>query len=99
MEEKWKVIDFASNYQISNTGLVRNKTTSYILKGRETTNGYLQVCLKIDDKNKFMNKYIHRLVAQYWLENSNNKKEVNQEFIIECQLTQEEAKQLGLEQN
>ena len=25
--------------------------------------------------------------------------EVNQEFIIECQLTQEEAKQLGLEQN
>ena len=25
--------------------------------------------------------------------------EVNQEFIIECQLTQEEARQLGLEQN
>ncbi len=77
MEEKWKIIDFASNYQISNTGLVRNRTTSYILKGRETMNGYLQVCLKIDDKNKFMNEYIHRLVAQYWLENSNNKKEVN----------------------
>ena len=77
MEEQWKVIDFASNYEVSNTGFVRNKTTKYILKGRETVNGYLQVSLKIDNENKFMNKYIHRLVAQFWLDNINNKKEVN----------------------
>ena len=77
MEEQWKVIDFASNYEVSNTGFVRNKTTKYILKGRETINGYLQVSLKIDNKNKFMNKYIHRLVAQFWLDNIDNKKEVN----------------------
>lgn len=77
MEEQWKVIDFASNYEVSNTGFVRNKTTKYILKGRKTVNGYLQVSLKIDDENKFMNKYIHRLVAQFWLDNVDNKKEVN----------------------
>lgn len=77
MEEQWKVIDFASNYEVSNTGFVRNKTTKYILKGRETANGYLQVSLKIDNENKFMNKYIHRLVAQFWLDNIDNKKEVN----------------------
>ena len=77
MEEQWKVIDFASNYEVSNTGFIRNKTTKYILKGRETFNGYLQVSLKIDEKNKFMNKYVHRLVAQFWLENTNDKKEVN----------------------
>ena len=77
MEEQWKVIDFASNYEVSNTGFVRNKTTKYILKGRETVNGYLQVSLKIDNENKFMNKYIHRLVAQFWLGNIDNKKEVN----------------------
>ena len=77
MKEQWKVIDFASNYEVSNTGFVRNKTTKYILKGRETVNGYLQVSLKIDNKNKFMNKYIHRLVAQFWLDNIDNKKEVN----------------------
>ena len=77
MKEQWKVIDFASNYEVSNTGFVRNKTTEYILKGRETVNGYLQVSLKIDNKNKFMNKYIHRLVAQFWLSNIDNKKEVN----------------------
>jgi len=77
MEEQWKVIDFASNYEVSNTGFVRNKTTKYILKGRETINGYLQVSLKIDSENKFMNKYIHRLVAQFWLGTVDNKKEVN----------------------
>lgn len=77
MEEQWRMIDFASNYEVSNTGFIRNKTTKYILKGRETFNGYLQVSLKIDEKNKFMNKYVHRLVAQFWLENINDKKEVN----------------------
>ena len=77
MEQKWKSIDFASNYQVSNTGFIRNKTTKYILKGRETLNGYLQVSLKIDKKNKFMNQYIHRLVAQFWLEKTENKEEVN----------------------
>ena len=74
--EKWKVIDFASNYEVSNIGRVRNRKTQYILKGRETHNGYLQVSLKIDDNGKFMNKYIHRLVAQFWLENK-EKNEVN----------------------
>jgi hypothetical protein len=77
MEEQWKIIDFASNYEVSNTGFIRNKTTKYILKGRETFNGYLQVSLKIDEKNKFINKYVHRLVAQFWLENINKKEEVN----------------------
>ena len=41
------IIDFANNYEVSNTGFVRNKKTKYILKGRETLNGYLQVSLKI----------------------------------------------------
>lgn len=77
MEEKWKIIDFANNYEVSNTGFVRNKKTKYILKGRETLNGYLQVSLKIDQVNKFMNRYVHRLVAEFWLENFENKKEVN----------------------
>ena len=77
MEEKWKIIDFATNYEVSNTGLIRNKNTQYVLKGRETINGYLQVNIKIDENNKFMNKYVHRLVAEFWLEKSNDKIEVN----------------------
>ena len=34
MEEQWKIIDFASNYEVSNTGFIRNKTTKYILPCR-----------------------------------------------------------------
>ena len=77
MQEQWKTIPEATNYEVSNTGLVRNKTTKYILKGRQTPGGYLQVSIKIDETQKFSNRYIHRLVALNWIENLKNKKEVN----------------------
>lgn len=77
MQEKWKIISEASNYEISNLGNVRNKITKKILKGRITKSGYLQVSIKINETQKFSNRYIHRLVAQYWIENPENKKEVN----------------------
>lgn len=73
----WKVIDFASNYEISNEGEVRNKTTGKILKGRESKSGYLQVSIKIDETGKFTNKYIHRLVAEFFIKNPELKREVN----------------------
>ena len=37
MTEQWKNIIEANNYEISNFGRVRNKTTKQILKGREKT--------------------------------------------------------------
>lgn len=77
MLEQWKTISNASNYEVSNLGNVRNKTTKYILKGRITKSGYLQVSIKLDETQKFTNQYIHRLVALYWIENPQQKKEVN----------------------
>ena len=41
--EKWKIINNFSNYEISTEGRVRNLKTQYILKGRESKSGYLQV--------------------------------------------------------
>lgn len=73
----WKDIEGATNYEISNNGNVRNKTTKKILKGRKTKGGYLQVSIKFDGEEKFKNQYIHRLVAEAFIENKNNKKEVN----------------------
>lgn len=77
MLEEWKKIEEATNYEISNLGKVKNSITGQILKGRLCKNGYLQVSIKIIEDNKFHNRYIHRLVAQYWLENPENKREVN----------------------
>ena len=75
--EKWTTIQEASNYEVSTYGNIRNKITQKILKGRLTKSGYLQVSLKIDETNKFSNRYIHRLVAIYWIDNPKNKREVN----------------------
>ena len=74
---EWKTITEASNYEVSTDGQVRNRTTKKILKGRLSKNGYLQVSIKIDETQKFCNRYIHRLVALHFIENPNNKREVN----------------------
>lgn len=77
MNEQWKEILESTNYSISNYGNVKNDITGKILKGRLCKNGYLQVSIKIQNDNKFHNRYIHRLVCQYWVENPENKLEVN----------------------
>ena len=74
---EWKDIQEASNYEVSNNGDVRNKITKKILKGRLSQSGYLQVSIKIDATNKFTNRYIHRLVAEAFIDNSENKRTVN----------------------
>ena len=74
---EWRTITDASNYEVSTNGQVRNRTTKKILKGRLSKNGYLQVSIKIDATQKFCNRYIHRLVALHFIQNPNNKREVN----------------------
>ena len=75
--ETWKIINNFSNYEISTEGRVRNLKTQYILKGRQSKSGYLQVSIKSDINGNFINQYIHRLVAIHFIENPDNKKEVN----------------------
>ena len=75
--EEWKKILEATNYEVSNMGNIRNSTTKQVLKGRLSKSGYLQVNIKDNITLKFKNQYIHRLVAQYWVDNPKSKKEVN----------------------
>ena len=73
----WKTIIGFSNYEVSDNGNIRNKITKYVLKSRLSKSGYYQVSLKSDETGKFINQYIHRLVAFYFLDNPENKREVN----------------------
>lgn len=41
----WKIIEEAPNYEVSNTGMVRNKNTLHIKSLRYTKDGYLRVTL------------------------------------------------------
>lgn len=60
----------------------KNKTTDlYEIKGRKTKNGYLRVCMRRNEDNKRVDKYIHRLVAEYFLEPIEGKNIVNH---IDC---------------
>jgi len=70
MEEFKQIVDF-DNYEVSNLGNVRNINTGRILKVSNDTRGYLIVCLYKDKKKK--TKRIHRLVAESFIENQENK--------------------------
>ena len=69
MEEFKNIIEF-ENYEISNLGNVRNKTTQKILKPR-VRNGYKE--LQISKNSKSFHKTIHRLIAEAFIENIENK--------------------------
>lgn len=80
MEEIWKIIDGYPNYMVSNLGRV--KTLNYKRSGREKIMslldnglGYFKVCLCSNGKVKQL--YVHRLVAEAFLDNPNNLSEVN----------------------
>lgn len=73
----WKKIKGFSNYEVSKEGDVRNATTKYILKGRLSNSGYLQVSIKKDTTGRFINQYKHRLVAKHFVKNPKLKPHVN----------------------
>lgn len=70
--EEWKDIKDFINYQVSNLGRVRNKTRGNILSPNNNGSNYLSVQL-----GKGKRRYIHRLVAQEFIPNSRNCKEIN----------------------
>lgn len=76
MEEVWKDIKgYEGLYQISNLGRVKRVTTGRILKGDKNKDGYLLV--KLCKNSIGSNKRIHRLVAEAFIPNPENKPQVN----------------------
>ncbi|CAL6113141.1 Conserved_hypothetical protein [Hexamita inflata] len=68
--EEYRDISGYPNYEVSNFGQVRNKTTERILKPYQNSDGYLSVSLHL---NKIEKKhYIHQLVSKTFIENHNN---------------------------
>ena len=74
-EQTWRVIDDFDNYEISNLGKVKNVSTGNYLNGSLNNKGYLVVGLYNDGKRT--NKYVHRLIAEAFIENPDNLKEVD----------------------
>jgi hypothetical protein len=75
--DQWKVIPGFESYEISNTGQIRNRDK--LLKPVNNGKGYLKIVLHQDGKEKRF--YIHRLVAEAFIQNPEHKPCVNH---IDC---------------
>lgn len=75
MEEIWKTIPDLPRYEISNKGGLRNANTGKHLKTRVTKFGYEAVTISYN-KVQYV-RSVHRLVAQAFIPNPQNKPEVN----------------------
>ena len=72
----WKEYPECNKYLVSNTGEVKNKKTNRVMMGSKV-NGYRFMTLFIDKDTPKMNRLVHRMVAQTFLENPEDKPVVN----------------------
>lgn len=75
MEEIWKVVEDLPRYEISNHGRLRNKETGRVLKTHVSKLGYEEINIRFNNTLHF--RSIHRLVAKAFIQNPENKPEVN----------------------
>lgn len=68
---EWKVVTGHPNYYVSSEGELYNKKTKNFLKGHVKLNSYVKV--KLNSKTYLL----HRLIAEHFIPNPDNKKEVN----------------------
>lgn len=69
----WKKIKNKENYSINEKGQIKNDKTNRILKPHKGTSGYYQIMLG----RKTSPLYVHRLVAETFIENPNNLPQVD----------------------
>lgn len=74
--EIWKTIEKYPNYEASNMGRIRNKTTRRILNGSVNKQGYIQVHI-INKEGEKKKPLLHRLVAETFIPNPENKPTVD----------------------
>ena len=68
---------YGTNYSVSNTGKVRSNTKHTVLKDSPSWNGYRRVSLSLGKRGLKAGFQVHRLVAEYFIDNPENKPEVN----------------------
>jgi len=74
----WREVNGFENYLVSDSGIVKNKTTQHVLK-QSDKHGYMSVQLSKNSNGKQIKKnfYVHRLVATAFLPNEEKFPQVN----------------------
>lgn len=104
IEEEWRDIEGYENlYQISNKGQVKSlgngqtNSKERILKTRKNKRGYIQVNFSKDGKRKMF--YVHRLVAEAFIPNPENKPIINHKSEIKTQNNVENLEWVSYKEN
>ena len=75
---------FEGRYTISNLGIVRSLLTGKIMKPYITKFGYARINLRIAHSRDYKSYFVHRLVANAFLENTDNLSEINHKDCNKC---------------
>ena len=75
-DEIWKTIPISLKYEASTHGRIRRIKTGRILKSHDNGTGYIVINIK-GTLGENITRYLHRLVAITFIENSDNKPTVN----------------------
>lgn len=82
MNENWVKIKCFDGYEVSTKGRIRSYRTNHglrrypkIITGKNNGKGYLSICLRRNNRSYY--KYIHRIVAEHFIKNPENKPCVN----------------------
>jgi len=73
----WKVCKLCENYMISDDGMVKRVETGKTLKQRLRYDNYLSVSISMGSRNNVKTALVHRLVAEAFIPNPENKPQVN----------------------
>lgn len=79
MELIWKTVMYENKetkFKISNNGDLINTETNHIHKGNTSNSGYVMYGLSLGNKTT-IKRYAHRLVAEHFISNPQNKGQVN----------------------
>lgn len=74
-KERWSTIPGYEHYLVSDQGFVYSFFKNEVMMPEETDKGYLRVCLRNEDGMRKIR--VHRLVAEAFLENPENKVQVD----------------------
>ena len=77
MLEIWRQIKEYPRYSVSNFGRVKNNNTDKVLKGYTDFKGYQRVCIHCRSEGIRKDLKVHRLVAEAFVPNPDNKPQVN----------------------
>ena len=73
--EVWKVLDLYPKYSISSLGRLKRNFDNKIINGYKNKKGYIRFDLCVDGKR--IVKHAHRLVAESFIDNIDNKPYIN----------------------